>query len=137
MPRCRVGGDTSLVQAGVGISNDALKLRRDYGLRCAGLLDLSQLAARALADGARPWCLAELCERVLRRRLRKCAELRTGSNWAAAQLTAEQLECAALLSPRDASSLQPCAFRLQPCASRLQPCVCLTRQVRRPRRVGR
>ena len=88
------------VQAGVGISNDALKLRRDYGLRCAGLLDLSQLAARALADGARPWCLAELCERVLRRRLRKCAELRTGSNWAAAQLTAEQLECAAL--PRDA-----------------------------------
>lgn len=43
-------------QAGVGISNDALKLRRDYGLRCAGLLDLSQLAARTLADGARPWC---------------------------------------------------------------------------------
>ena len=49
------------MQAGVGISNDALKLRRDYGLCCAGLLDLSQLAACTLADGARPWCLPELC----------------------------------------------------------------------------
>ena len=114
------------VQAGVGIGNDALKLRCDYGLRCAGLLDLSQLAARALADGARPWCLAELCERVLRRRLRKCAELRTGSNWAAAQLTAEQLECA--VSP----STSACC----PVRSGCNP-VYLARQVRRPRRVGR
>ena len=103
----------------MGISNDALKLRRDYGLCCAGLLDLSQLAACALADGARPWCLAELCERVLRRRLRKCAELRTGSNWAAAQLTAEQLECAAHLQAAACSPVHQLAVHnsLQPCAS--------------------
>ena len=55
---------------GVGISNDGL-LRRDYGVRCAGLVDLSPLAGRALADGARPWNLADLCERVLGRRLPK------------------------------------------------------------------
>ena len=52
--------DATLPKLGVGISNDGLKLRRDYGVRCAGLVDLSPLAGRALADGARPWNLAEL-----------------------------------------------------------------------------
>ena len=49
---------TTATIAGNGRSR--LKLRRDYGLCCAGLLDLSQLAACTLADGARPWCLPEL-----------------------------------------------------------------------------
>ena len=59
--------DANIGKAGIGISNDGLKLRRDFGVQCGGLLDLSQLAARVLPDGARPWCLAELSERVLRR----------------------------------------------------------------------
>ena len=84
--------DATLPKLGVGISNDGLKLRRDYGVRCAGLVDLSPLAGRALADGARPWNLADLCERVLSRRLPK--ELRL-SDWEASPLSPEQLAYAA------------------------------------------
>ena len=84
--------DATLPKLGVGISNDGLKLRRDYGVRCAGLVDLSPLAGRALADGARPWNLADLCERVLGRRLPK--ELRL-SDWEASPLSPEQLAYAA------------------------------------------
>lgn len=84
--------DATLPKLGVGISNDGLKLRRDYGVRCAGLVDLSPLAGRALADGARPWNLADLCERVLGRRLPK--ELRL-SDWEANPLSPEQLAYAA------------------------------------------
>ena len=106
--------DRSIPKAGVGISNDGLKLRRDFGVRCGGLLDLSQLAARTLPDGARPWCLAELAERVLRRRLLKSSELRTGSNWAAPTLSPEQVEYAAL----DAwAGRQICAVLLQRAAA--------------------
>ena len=76
--------DATLPKLGVGISNDGLKLRRDYGVRCAGLVDLSPLAGRALADGARPRNLADLCERVLGRRLPK--ELRL-SDWEARPLS--------------------------------------------------
>ena len=48
-----------VVKAGVGISGDAQKLARDYGLRCGGLADLSEGAnARLPPAQARRWSLA-------------------------------------------------------------------------------
>ena len=51
--------DPSLPKVGIGISNDAFKLRADYGVVCAGLVDLSQVVAAALPKGARPWSLVK------------------------------------------------------------------------------
>ena len=50
-------------KAGVGISGDAQKLMRDFGLQCAGLVDLSEetnLRLRSAPSGAVPekWSLA-------------------------------------------------------------------------------
>ena len=84
----------SLVKVGVGIGNDGTKLRADYGVRAAGLLDLSAAASLVLPDGVRSWSLAELCERTLGGRLCKSNELRC-SDWEA-QLSYEQIRYAAL-----------------------------------------
>ena len=86
--------DTSVPKAGVGILNDGLKLRRDFGLRCDGLIDLAALAGAVLPRGNRPWSLADLCERVLRRVLPKDSRLRL-SDWET-RLDEEQLRYAAL-----------------------------------------
>lgn len=85
--------DGALVKAGNKIGNDCLKLRRDFGLRVTSLLDLGELARRALAYGDRPWSLADLCEATLSRRLPK--ELRM-SDWESSPLGAQLLEYAAL-----------------------------------------
>lgn len=87
--------DPEILKVGVGISSDGLKLRADFGVQCAGLLDLSRLAALVLPHGHRPWSLAELCERVLGKQLQKRRAIRC-SNWEAALLSPEQLEYAAL-----------------------------------------
>ena len=64
--------DGSLVKCGVKVGNDGLKLRRDYGVRPAGLCELTPLAHRALrGHGERPWNLADLCEALLARTLPK------------------------------------------------------------------
>ena len=86
--------DRSLPKVGIGISNDGLKLRRDFGLRCDGLLDLATLAAAVLPHGSRPWSLADLSERVLQRAMPKEQRLRV-SDWEG-RLDAEQLRYAAL-----------------------------------------
>uniref|UniRef100_A0A7S0LL15 3'-5' exonuclease n=1 Tax=Coccolithus braarudii TaxID=221442 RepID=A0A7S0LL15_9EUKA len=87
-------GDSRIIKTGVGIRNDALKLARDYGVRCAGILDLGRVAQVVLPDGAAPWSLADLSERVLGRRLPKAPQLRL-SNWEA-RLSPEQVAYAAL-----------------------------------------
>ena len=83
--------DTAVVKTGCKVGNDALKLRRDYGVRVARTLDLGKIAAKALPYGDRPWSLADLCESVLHRRMRKDVRL---SNWES-RLTDEQLSYAA------------------------------------------
>ena len=83
----------SIVKVGCKVRNDALKLQRDFGVRCAGLLELGALAGRALPYGAgRPWSLAELCSAVLHVQLRKDERM---SNWEAAPLSGEQMSYAA------------------------------------------
>lgn len=84
--------DGDLIKSGNKVVNDALKLRRDFGCRVAGLLDLGRLAGAALRYGERPWSLSDLCEAALHKALRK--ELRL-SNWDA-HLTDEQLGYAAM-----------------------------------------
>ena len=83
--------DRSVVKCGNKICNDALKLRRDFGVRTAGLLDLSKLAAKAISD--RPWSLADLCEVTLRHSLPK--ELRM-TDWEATRLDDQQIMYAAI-----------------------------------------
>ena len=83
--------DRSVAKCGNKICNDALKLRRDFGVRTAGLLDLSKLAAKAISD--RPWSLADLCEVTLRHSLPK--ELRM-TDWEATRLDDQQVMYAAV-----------------------------------------
>ena len=83
--------DRSVAKCGNKICNDALKLRRDFGVRTAGLLDLSKLAAKAISD--RPWSLADLCEVTLRHSLPK--ELRM-TDWEATRLDDQQIMYAAI-----------------------------------------
>lgn len=86
--------DPRVIKSGCKVTNDALKLRRDYGVRCAGLLELGSLAALALPYGERPWALADLCASALRRRLPKERTERM-SDWEG-RLSYEQLKYAAL-----------------------------------------
>jgi ribonuclease D len=85
--------DATLPKAGCKVGNDAMKLRRDFGVRCAALCELGPLANRTLHHGQRPWNLADLCEAALKRRLPK--ELRL-SDWESAPLDPELLHYAAL-----------------------------------------
>ena len=64
-------------------------------MRCAALLDLAALAAKALPNEERGWSLAELTSRLLNRQLDKRDTLRC-SDWEAAVLSPEQVEYAAL-----------------------------------------
>lgn len=81
-----------IVKCGCKVKNDALKLQRDYGVRCSSLLDLGALAAAALPYGQRPWSLADLCVAAMGKRLSKDIRM---SNWEAAPLSSEQIEYAA------------------------------------------
>jgi hypothetical protein len=84
--------DSRVIKAGCKIANDALKLRRDFGIRCAGLVDLGRLAAVALRYGYRQWSLSDLCLTLTGRRLSKDERC---TDWEA-RLTSEQLRYAAL-----------------------------------------
>lgn len=84
--------DARVIKTGCKIFNDALKLRRDYAVRTAGLLPLEKLAVRVVSE--RPWSLNELSEHALGRRLRK-GDVRM-SHWEAASLSSEQVEYASL-----------------------------------------
>ena len=75
--------------------NDMHKLRRDFGLQAAGLLEHQRLAAAVLTYGERPWSLSELVETCLRRRLTKEERVRT-SAWESKCLDDEQTRYAAL-----------------------------------------
>ena len=80
--------DGSILKAGCKVGNDALKLRRDFGIRTAGLVELGDLAAHSLLYGERSWNLVDLVAEAAGRRLPK--ELRM-SDWEAAPLSADQL----------------------------------------------
>lgn len=88
----------SILKCGIGISNDALKVHRDFAVEIAGVLDLGEFARSRVGggevSGSLKWSLASLTERLLRRRLRKTQSLRCG-DWEQVPLTAEQLEYAA------------------------------------------
>ena len=117
--------DAAVVKAGVGILNDGIKLRRDFGVRCNGLLDLSKLAGAVLPDGARCWSLAGLCERVLQRRMPKASSLRL-SDWEATRLSPEQIEYAAIdafVSHRVGLQLERLPWRGQPHTSPAADCI--------------
>lgn len=87
--------DGRVLKAGSKLVNDMHKLRRDFGLCAAGVLEHQRLAAAALMYGERPWSLSELCETCLRKRLPKEESVRTG-DWEAPCLSDEQLRYAAL-----------------------------------------
>jgi len=113
-PLAALLGRPDVLKVGVGAEGDAHKLERDFPsqkpgcgagaaaeaserFRARGVLDLNDLASRALAGrpGARPRCsLAALCEELLRHRLPKPPDVRC-SNWEAAPLSEEQLHYAA------------------------------------------
>ena len=84
--------DPRVIKTGCKVANDALKLRRDFGVRTHGLLDVGKLAGEALTYGQRSWNLADLVAETVGKRLPK--ELRM-SDWEAAPLSAEMLLYAA------------------------------------------
>ena len=84
--------DPTILKVGCKVCNDALKVRRDFGIRTRGLVDLSKLASRCLHYGERPWSLADLVVETTGRQLPK--DLRM-SDWESSRLTAEQLTYAA------------------------------------------
>ena len=86
--------DGSVLKAGVAASGDAMKLWRDYGVACGGIIDLCQLAQSRLETGSR-WSLAGLVERVMGQVLPKPPALRI-SAWDARVLSREQTAYAAL-----------------------------------------
>ena len=103
--------DPSILKVGCCVGNDALKLRRDFGVRTHGLLELRKLAGLALPYADRPWSLTDLVARTVGMRLPKQERM---SDWEAARLSAEQLTYAA----RDAyASRLVCVALLR----RLQP----------------
>ena len=81
-----------LMKAGNNVGGDALKLRRDFDICTAGLIELGGLAAVALHYGERPWSLSDLTAEVLGCRLPK--DLRM-SRWEA-RLSEEEVRYAAL-----------------------------------------
>ena len=87
--------DGRVLKAGSKVLNDMHKLRRDFGLQAAGLLEHQRLAAAVLTYGERPWSLSELVETCLRRRLTKEERVRT-SAWESKCLDDEQTRYAAL-----------------------------------------
>ena len=87
--------DRRVLKAGSKVLNDMHKLRRDFGLQAAGLLEHQRLAAAVLTYGERPWSLSELVETCLRRRLTKEERVRT-SAWESKCLDDEQTRYAAL-----------------------------------------
>ena len=84
--------DPRVLKCGNKIGNDCLKLRRDFGVRARGLIDLGKLACHALPYGLRAWNLADLVAEVAKAKLPK--ELRM-SDWEATRLSSEQLQYAA------------------------------------------
>ncbi|KOO33873.1 werner syndrome ATP-dependent helicase-like protein [Chrysochromulina tobinii] len=87
--------DRRVLKAGSKVLNDMHKLRRDFGLQAAGLLEHQRLAAAVLTYGERPWSLSELVEACLRRHLPKEERVRT-SAWESTCLDDEQTRYAAL-----------------------------------------
>ncbi|KAJ3340988.1 hypothetical protein HDU93_005852 [Gonapodya sp. JEL0774] len=83
----------TLLKSGLNIRNDALKLHRDYGLKCSGLVELRAVArqvdARWHAD-KRGGTLANLCEDLFSSTLDKTAPERTG-DWERRPLTDSQM----------------------------------------------
>ena len=86
--------DARVWKVGIGVLNDATKLRRDYGVCCRALLDVGDLARRVLAEGERTWSLSDLCARLDGKRLRKDRALRC-ADWEG-RLDAEAVQYAAL-----------------------------------------
>ncbi|KAL0047414.1 hypothetical protein WJX82_002778 [Trebouxia sp. C0006] len=84
---------------GVGISGDAHKLHRDFGVQCVGLVCLSEEANVRLcssANGRMPqkWSLAGLMQELLHLTLDKGIDIRC-SNWETCPLSSEQKAYAA------------------------------------------
>ena len=86
--------DASILKVGVASLQDAQKVARDFNITCSGVVDLSELANRALLPPRR-WSLATLVERVLHCQLPKPTGIRIGA-WDARALGKEQIEYAAL-----------------------------------------
>lgn len=89
--------DPSVLKVGVAVRNDAHKLRRDFGIVSAGLVELSVLAKSVEPDR---WqhrrtliSLQDLCNAYLSRQLRK-DDVRI-SRWSRIPLSEKQLEYAA------------------------------------------
>ena len=99
--------DPRRVKCGVGAGNDAAKLARDYGVSCAGVVELKHLA---LAKTGRSFSLDRLCVHVLHRTLSKDLKVRCG-NWEAplkeAQLVYACLDVHASLLCYEALSALP------------------------------
>eukprot|EP01050_Picozoa_sp_SAG11_P005972 SAG11_NODE_445_length_9408_cov_3.801590_4_plen_276_part_00 len=88
--------DPSVALAGVGISRDAALLESEWGLNCAGTVDLVALAqAVGVVQGRHGVGLASLSRLMIGCGLRKSKHLRCG-DWRADPLSAEQIEYAAL-----------------------------------------
>jgi len=85
--------DENVIKAGVASNQDAQKIMRDFGIACAGIVDLSDMANRVLLPSMR-WSLAALVARVLKRTLPKPTGIRIGS-WDAPVLNGDKVRYAA------------------------------------------
>ena len=93
--------DASLHKCGVGIAGDSHKLRLEFEVQLAGIVDVNVEANRRVQPGGcklvewTSFTLAEQCQRLLHYRLPKPVGTRCG-NWEQYPLSSEQRHYAAL-----------------------------------------
>lgn len=95
LPRSLISilGDKNILKVGVGIEEDASKLRRHRGLVCEGITDIQKMVQTT--ERGQQFGLKALAQRFLGIELEKCKRI-TMSNWENFPLTLRQIEYAAL-----------------------------------------
>ncbi|KAL5990187.1 hypothetical protein ACLOJK_011084 [Asimina triloba] len=86
--------DATSTKVGVGISNDAAKVMKDYNVHIQVVADLSGLANLKFGGVPRNWSLGALTEMLTCKELEKPKKIRLG-NWEADVLSKEQIQYAA------------------------------------------
>ena len=83
-----------ILKVGVGICGDVDRLKVDFGVVCAGVVDLSEMANRVLGI-TENWSLNGLLMNQLHKRISKTSSVRCG-DWEVVPLSDVQVEYAVL-----------------------------------------